>query len=1778
MRRKNNIIGGFGGFSDMKSVIVIDNTPPGYPPFLLATPDYNQMTLEWTANTDPDFEAYIIYRSTNNIDFVEIKRLSEDTYIDTGLTQNTNYYYKIGAIDVSGNASSLPPSLFVKTLKDLRQPLPISGLLGFARDSAVQLLWTLSQPGNTDHYEIVTQPLDREFLPTGTATRKTVSANKNFAVITDLLNGQNYKFTVYAVSVNDVFSAGVSTSVQPLFNQGPGEVEDIDITYSEGDNDDSNVIMQVCLTPSSDPYEVTADRYIITLIENGTRVSNQIVIPRGDFCREIRLIPFTENGEIVYSSVKERTPYIVKVTAVSAEGISNNGTIAETVAPTFVKPPPVSNVVVTQRQDFTILASWINSSSPILSFNRLTVKRRDLETSIETTLLNAQNIGVASTYVLAASEAKANSLLTFVIQAVDTFGNVSPAVTSLFTIAPQSEQTPPQTPTGQSASAGDKQVKLQWNPLDPNEIKAYNIYRAVFSFFPTADSFSKIDTVPNNVSSYIDFSVTNGQTYMYLVSAVNIYDLESENPTNQEEFFSIGLLNATPTASATLSNPLNLVVIQSGFDAVLTWDAGAGAFDGYEVWRSVGNKYSFEPIGSVPPGTLTYTDTEVLIKAGISYYYMVRKFRNEAEPFLSESNTAPQGSTIIAKITTSGGSVTIDETVATELKNLEDIVRAEAKRQLALHKHNIDELGNDKRISLLSDIRIEDWTTNDFKTYTTTQDIGGATAYIVNLKGNVNEAFFKDDAGNTNTAALELLRRGVPPFLFDVNGGDGQIIFEFPLAPSFEGEVTPFTEPPVLTVTLTGVSEVSNTLPNDRIGDFSAVQVGTGIIDPLQLPKINHDGRIDEPLIPTQHEMQSDDKFTFTFKDTATKLGDTLTFYDVFQVDEDVLLAATSRGILKTENFGSSWSEVEQFPTSPHKLFYSSILNRYFALTNQGVYASRGNLGDWTLMSGTENAKTIRDIVADGSGNVFISTDLGVYRLDVATVNQFFSWEQTSLFGPRSTESYALLYDAPRNRLIVSNELGILQSTNGGRAWTFSTEFDEFKRIFAFVPSGNAIFALTNDAIYRRTTGNFELIAELDGKLARRMVIYNDRLWVTTDEGVFVSKPEDNILISTSLTMRRTLPELNVNNNVVPATGLNVIEDRLFVGTDQRLFIRQNNKVWLQYEDSQGAVPSVFVDGVLQKIGVRYNPKENNVSFDEKQKVSALVSTSVAYNEYHAQFGGWVIQKFDSRVKIHVNDAIIADSNDLATGITVDVKQLTDYQFPTYDETNSYSAGADKYKAEAQAKITRLEGILSTEELPEGEERPKLDEGETLADAISSLYTSIEKFLSQLFEEARVITVESGTTTESIPVDYPPILVKLATGVEYDVSDGKVTFTSPYTKYDRLSVDVLGVTVKNVGEFSHKEVEDELELINSGLPSSLSQVQQVNVTKLGIFNQRHWPGEQKKLATPYQAVYNVPFDSSWYDVLNSTVDWQVIDENDSVSPTLPYASTAAYLPLSGKVLVGGPTGAFSIDVETFDIDFVRIDGDGSVEVKQFYVKGDTVYALTATDIYTSENEGVVWTRLDRIGLPNRLYSIAFIRDALIVGAEDGIYYRISEADGWVKAIAATEPVEILYDPEVVFALVGNTVYFSNDGVNWVASGSRQTVQINALKKFKSIIFAASDEGLYKDDGTFYGSGATLSLVDILDNTIESKKLVVNDIDTDANRLLVGLSDGRLAVLEANAWFVIDETLLKAVHKVLVIGEQIWLFGYDLFTVFTGEGSSFGSMTAYPMKLTTGVPL
>jgi hypothetical protein len=112
-----------------------DTTPPSKVLGLIVTPtSSSQLDLSWTPNTEPDLNHYNVYRGTtagfpvNTATDTPLAQPTTSSYSNTGLTASTTYYYKVAAVDNSGNVGTLSDEISgTTTASGIFYDVPIPG-------------------------------------------------------------------------------------------------------------------------------------------------------------------------------------------------------------------------------------------------------------------------------------------------------------------------------------------------------------------------------------------------------------------------------------------------------------------------------------------------------------------------------------------------------------------------------------------------------------------------------------------------------------------------------------------------------------------------------------------------------------------------------------------------------------------------------------------------------------------------------------------------------------------------------------------------------------------------------------------------------------------------------------------------------------------------------------------------------------------------------------------------------------------------------------------------------------------------------------------------------------------------------------------------------------------------------------------------------------------------------------------------------------------------------------------------------------------------------------------------------------------------------------------------------------------------------------------------------------------------------------------------------------------------------------------------------------------
>ncbi|MFC1703021.1 fibronectin type III domain-containing protein, partial [Patescibacteria group bacterium] len=192
--------------------------PPNVDPFDGTSGD-QQVQLNWTNPVDPDFAAVRIMRKTagyptDKNDGTLVYDGNGESKLDTGLTNDTTYYYRAFSYDGALNYSSGKDVTVTPVAPpDVTAPAAVSVFVADAGDGVIQLTWV--NPTDVDFAGV--RVLRKKgsapaFNTDGTIVYEGISDNK---LDTGLTNELEYFYTAFTFDTSSNWSGGVSVSATP---------------------------------------------------------------------------------------------------------------------------------------------------------------------------------------------------------------------------------------------------------------------------------------------------------------------------------------------------------------------------------------------------------------------------------------------------------------------------------------------------------------------------------------------------------------------------------------------------------------------------------------------------------------------------------------------------------------------------------------------------------------------------------------------------------------------------------------------------------------------------------------------------------------------------------------------------------------------------------------------------------------------------------------------------------------------------------------------------------------------------------------------------------------------------------------------------------------------------------------------------------------------------------------------------------------------------------------------------------------------------------------------------------------------------------------------------------------------------------------------------------------------------------------------------------------------------------------------------------------------------
>ena len=942
-------------------------------------------------------------------------------------------------------------------------------------------------------------------------------------------------------------------------------------------------------------------------------------------------------------------------------------------------------------------------------------------------------------------------------------------------------------------------------------------------------------------------------------------------------------------------------------------------------------------------------------------------------------------------------------------------------------------------------------------------------------------------------------------------------------------------------------------------------------------------------------------------------------YLDQLQQIDDVVTAGTSQGILISRDFGSSWNPVRLVETPVHK-FYRATNNQFIWAVATNTILLSVDPSNWFETGGLTGVQYIRDIAEDEFGNMFVSTDKGVFWFEIALINNFSSWRQTQPVTAFTTDCYGIYHNVVSSgidEIWVSTEIGIFKTVDLGQTWTDTGIKTQGLPAYEFLnissdPLIPNIMSITRKHVLRKlgSEPGFSVLANFEVQHnifdIWTMEFFSDHLYVSTGQGVFWNEMNELSTPSiASTSFAKIFPGLNIKGQPAIAFGLDTItiqdSDQLFIGQENRLMMSdEQNTLSIKEQFPNKELPSFFADDEEITIGYVYNAFNSVLAFREPQPVNVIYSASNLPRKIYIPINkGWAQTNPSTDVFLHINGIptwldFKLDESAILSELQVLQGKLSPIQ-GTLTTFNSLVPNADSALALVLGDISNmLEGGTDGTSLINNETIIKFLEDHTrflslvtTSVVITNTLNVFPKFNLAGFPSSSREPGSRATALEEKEI----FTAKDSTGINIDTFTGEIDFltvfsttTDPFarqnyvfSKYDNLNITIFKSNVANTGEFSHRELEDQMEAVNTGLSSHLARANYTNLIKAGIFLEtNHNFLFDRFNVTNIQSKYNSAHTNVWYDTLNSTIDYNVVVEVDNESESrfandIKVFTMNSYL--EDRVWVGTDSDIMQYQLNTSTgvvslEDSVRPgNGTSSLFIWDIFVLNeDDIYVVAEEKdtevghIFRTTTAGLTWEDLDTINLPQKLYTFSILSGNKIVGTENGLFYSDNSFGTWFPTTLTLSPqlsdtpdspsrqafaLRFLNLETTTFLIAESNRWFytSGAGIEWFGLSGQASTNglsvINKVLRFKNLTWIGTDKGLYNDGNSILSDGIQFGLqVSLEPTSIASSNLKINDIDAGQNALYCAAGQ-KIYRLFDNIWTRHTVPNVSAIHKIAI---------------------------------------
>lgn len=526
-------------------------TAPIAPTTLTATAtSTTQINLNWTdaSNNETGFQIERSLTTGTGFGLIATTAANATNFSNTGLTANTQYFYRVRAINGAGNSTYTAEA----TVRTSAPTAPRTLVATAASTTQINLTWVDASTNETGFQ------IERSLTSgSGFALITTTTANVTSFSNTGLTPGTQYFYRVRAINAvgNSAFTSTVNTTTAiPNAPTAPtataASTTRINLTWIDASNNETGFQIERSLTSG------TGFALVTTTAANVTSFGN--------------------------TGLTANTQYFYRIRATNALGSS--AFTSEVSARTSIPTAPTT-LVATAASANQINLTWVDASNNETGFRI----ERSLSSSTGFALVTTT---AANTTSFSNTGLTANTQYFYRVRATNAVGSsaFTPVVNAITVVAPEA-------PTALVASAlSTSQINLTWVDNSTTET-SFQIERSL----TTGTGFALVTSTLPNTAAYSDVSLAPGTTYYYRIRATNT----GGNSPYTSEAFAITL----PPAP---NPPTDLIVTALGSSVSLTWSDVSNNETGFEIERSLTAGSGFSLITTTSANITSYVDTDVI--------------------------------------------------------------------------------------------------------------------------------------------------------------------------------------------------------------------------------------------------------------------------------------------------------------------------------------------------------------------------------------------------------------------------------------------------------------------------------------------------------------------------------------------------------------------------------------------------------------------------------------------------------------------------------------------------------------------------------------------------------------------------------------------------------------------------------------------------------------------------------------------------------------------------------------------------------------------------------------------------------------------------------------------------------------------------------------------------------------------------------------------------------------------------------------------------------------